>query len=106
MPAAFRSESAFEASAFEASAFRNASAAHGLRPLGDALIGHGILLSEPRLLTLDLQTGRAVPLPHSISLISATTCAQRSTARAVSFIGPTRTCRLALAMSVHRVKMG
>src|SRR4029077_12023500 len=38
---------------------------HALPQQADALIGHGILLSEPRLLTPDTQTGRAVSLPRS-----------------------------------------
>src|ERR1700686_3628002 len=38
---------------------------HALPQQADALIGHWILLSEPRLLTPDLQTGRAVSLPRS-----------------------------------------
>src|SRR5207344_1875151 len=56
----------------------------------DALIGHGILLSEPRLLTLDLQTGRRVPLSR-FRQPRAPPCAKRSTARAVSFTGTSRT---------------
>src|SRR5438132_4591202 len=63
---------------------------HALSQRGDALIGHGILLSEPRLLTLDLQTGRTVPLPRSRQS-KAPPCVQRSTARAVSFLDPKET---------------
>src|ERR1700686_277465 len=62
---------------------------HALPQQADALIGHGILLSEPRLLTPDLQTGRAVSLPRSHQS-QAPPDAQRSTARAVSFFAPER----------------
>src|ERR1700686_920933 len=59
---------------------------HALPQQADALISHGILLSEPRLLTPDPQTGRAVSLPRSHQS-QAPPGAQRSTARAVSFAG-------------------
>src|SRR5271157_4848514 len=60
---------------------------HAPAQRADARIGHGILLSVSRLLTPDLQTGRPVPLPRSRQSQSPP-CAQRSTARAVSFNEP------------------
>src|SRR5271157_1390040 len=76
---------------------------HAPAQRADARIGHGILLSVSRLLTPDLQTGRPVPLPRSRQSQSPP-CAQRSTARAVSFEWPLATRRLRMAECRFRRK--